>query len=78
MEPYLTERESHVLSLLAFGLTNKEISNKLHISVHTTKAHLESIYDKLDVSNRVQAVVRAVQLDAVSVDEILPNKVVNL
>ena len=56
----LTERECNVLFYLAQGLTNEEISNKLHISVHTVKAHLEAIYEKLGVSNRVQASMKAV------------------
>ena len=59
---YLTEREVAVLKYLALGLTNNEISGKLHISVHTVKAHLEAIYDKLTVSNRVQAVMKAMSL----------------
>lgn len=78
MEPYLTERELSVLSLLPFGMTNKEISNKLHISVHTTKAHLESIYEKLSVCNRVQAVVKAMQYDIININEELNNIIVNI
>ena len=46
---YLTERELNVLFYLASGLTNNEISSVLNISVHTTKAHLESIFEKLGV-----------------------------
>jgi LuxR family maltose regulon positive regulatory protein len=61
----------NVLILLSYGLTNKEISERLHISVHTTKAHLESIYDKLEVTNRLQAVVRAVFIGIIDVNEIL-------
>lgn len=60
MENHLTEREMNVLFYLAQGLTNEEIAEKLHISVHTVKAHLESIYDKLAVTNRVQAAMKAV------------------
>lgn len=60
MENQLTERERSVLLYLAMGLTNEEIAKKLHISVHTVKAHLESIYYKLKVSNRVQAVMKAI------------------
>lgn len=71
MKPILTEREMNVIILLSYGLTNKQISEKLHISVHTTKAHLESIYDKLDVTNRLQAVVRAVYIGIIDINEIL-------
>ena len=72
MEPYLTEREKNVLTLLALGCTNKEISEKLHISIHTTKAHLESIYEKWNVTNRVQAVIKAISLNKIKIQEILP------
>ena len=71
MNNLLTERERTVLHLLAQGSTNKEISSKLHISVHTTKAHLESIYYKFDVVNRLQAVLRAIQLDVLDVKKIV-------
>ena len=74
MKPILTEREMNVLLLLSYGLTNKQISEKLHISVHTTKAHLESIYDKLDVANRLQAVVRAVFIGIIDINEILTKR----
>ena len=65
MKYYLTERERSVLFYLTLGLTNSEISDKLHISVHTVKAHLEAIYEKLEVSNRVQAAMKAVSLHLV-------------
>ena len=65
MENQLTERERSVLLYLAMGLTNEEIAKNLHISVHTVKAHLESIYYKLKVSNRVQAVMKAVVFDLI-------------
>ncbi len=71
MEKYLTEREVSVLFYLTQGLTNDEISNKLHISVHTVKAHLESIYDKLAVSNRVQAAIKAVKLELINIKELV-------
>ena len=55
----LTERELNVIHYLAQGFTNEEIAKKLHISVHTVKAHLEAIYDKLNVTNRVQAAIKS-------------------
>lgn len=64
----------NVLVLLSYGFTNKQISDNLHISVHTTKAHLESIYDKLDVTNRLQAVVRAVFIGLIDVNDILTKR----
>ena len=59
-----TEREREVLFLLLRGLNNKEISKKLFISNHTTKAHVASIYKKLWVSNRVQAAIKSMKLGA--------------
>jgi DNA-binding NarL/FixJ family response regulator len=53
---HLTGRESDVLALLAQGLTNKQIALKLGISEHTVKFHVSSIYSKLGVSNRTEAV----------------------
>ena len=61
IEP-LTERELQVLSLLATGLSNKEIADALVIAVGTAKKHLKNIYDKLDVHSRTQAVARAQDL----------------
>jgi len=58
MKNLLTEREINVIKYLKEGLTNKEIANNLSISIHTVKAHLESIYEKLQVKNRVQAVIK--------------------
>ena len=52
----LTERESEVLALLAKGLANKQIAVSLGISEHTVKFHVSSIYTKLNVTNRTQAV----------------------
>ena len=52
----LTERESEVLALLARGLANKQIAVSLGISEHTVKFHVSSIYAKLNVTNRTEAV----------------------
>jgi DNA-binding NarL/FixJ family response regulator len=51
----LTSREREVLHNLAQGTSNKEISNKLFISVETVKSHIKNIYKKLEVKNRVEA-----------------------
>lgn len=57
-----TQREIEVLNLLFDGLNNREIGLKLNISVHTVKSHLEAIYPKLNVHNRLRAVIKAVDL----------------
>lgn len=69
----LTERELNVLEYLVKGFKNDQISDKLHISVHTTKAHLESIYEKFGVTNRVQAAIKAVALGIVDIRSVIKN-----
>lgn len=49
----LTNREKNICNLIIKGLSNKEIAEELYISVHTVKANLEHIYEKLKISNRV-------------------------
>lgn len=53
----LTEREKEVLELIIQGKSNPQIANELILSIHTVKAHLESIFKKLGVHNKVQAAV---------------------
>jgi len=55
----LTNQESLILSLVAMGLTNPAIENKLHISKNTVKTHIRNIFSKLGVSHRTQAAVWA-------------------
>ncbi len=54
----LTEREKEIYKELSKGKTNKEIATTLFVSVNTVKTHLKSIYRKLNVKNRTQAVKR--------------------
>ncbi|HEX7975360.1 MAG TPA: response regulator transcription factor [Anaerolineales bacterium] len=57
----LTGREVEVLNLLAQGLTNKDIAQSMVLSVRTVEAHLRSIFGKLDVRSRTEAVLWAVR-----------------
>jgi DNA-binding NarL/FixJ family response regulator len=57
--PHLTDRELDVLALLADGCDNAEIAEQLVVSPHTVKTHVSRVLVKLEVSNRVQAAVRA-------------------
>jgi LuxR family maltose regulon positive regulatory protein len=61
VEP-LSPRELEVLALIAEGKTNREIARQLVVALGTVKAHAASIYRKLDVTNRTEAVARARQL----------------
>ncbi|MBN3875691.1 MULTISPECIES: response regulator transcription factor [unclassified Nostoc] len=58
----LTPREIEVLGMLGSGLGNKAIAKHLHISEHTVKFHLSSIFQKLSVSSRTEAVAVGVRL----------------
>jgi NarL family two-component system response regulator LiaR len=62
----LSQRELEVLVLIAEGLTNQEISDRLYIGVSTVKKHINHIYSKLDVTHRAQAVARARALNILS------------
>jgi len=62
-----SEREIEILHLLADGLSNREISSRLSISLDTVKWHNRHIFAKLDVSNRTQAANRAKELGLLAV-----------
>ena len=59
----LSPREQEILELVAAGLTNQEIADKLVISPETVKKHAGTIYGKLGVRSRTEAVARARALD---------------
>jgi ATP/maltotriose-dependent transcriptional regulator MalT len=65
----LTSREVEVLRLLARGLSNKQIAERLVISRKTADSHVEHIYTKLGVSNRARAGLFAVRNGLMSADE---------
>jgi two-component system, NarL family, response regulator LiaR len=68
VEP-VTEREREVLQLVASGLTNRAIGLKLSISDRTVQGHLASIYAKLQVNSRTEAVTRALNLGIIQLPE---------
>lgn len=62
---HLTEREREVLHWLVQGASNEEIAKHLYITVATVKAHLTAIFEKLAVTSRTQAIVKALKLGLV-------------
>lgn len=65
IEP-LSERELEVLGLLVEGLSNREIADRLYLSVGTIKVHTRNIYGKLNVNSRTQAIASATRLNLLS------------
>ena len=61
-QPHLTDREREVLYWLTQGASNQQISQQLYVTVATVKAHLTSVFEKLKVTSRTQAIVAAVKL----------------
>jgi DNA-binding NarL/FixJ family response regulator len=64
--PPLTDREREVLEAIASGATNREIAGTLYLSPHTVKEHSSSLYRKLGVRNRAEAVQKAQRLGLLS------------
>ena len=74
--PALTPREKEIMELVICGYNNPQISEKLSISNHTTKAHLLKIYEKLDAKNRIEATLKYVislENSEQKIDEIIEN-----
>jgi DNA-binding NarL/FixJ family response regulator len=64
--PLLTDREREVLEAIGSGATNREIAGRLYLSPHTVKEHTSSLYRKLQVRNRAEAVQKAQRLGLIS------------
>jgi NarL family two-component system response regulator LiaR len=64
----LSERESEVLKLVTSGMSNKEIAEKLFLSQRTVKAHLTSVFNKLNVASRSEAIVKGLQWGLVTLE----------
>ena len=57
--PELTDREREILTLLAQGYNNAEIAQRLVLSPKTVRNHLSNVFNKLQVADRAQAIIRA-------------------
>jgi two-component system, NarL family, response regulator LiaR len=66
----LSDRESKVLRLVALGMGNKEIADKLSLSERTIKAHLTNTFNKLNVASRSEAIVKGLQWGLVTLENI--------
>ena len=62
----LTDREVQVLALILEGRSSKEVAQSLYLSKRTVDFHLARVYEKLNVTNRVQAIRRATELGLVT------------
>lgn len=68
MNRYLTEREREILVLVAENKSNPQIANLLSISIHTVKAHICSIIEKLSANGRTHAAVKALKMGIIDVE----------
>ena len=60
-EPLLSDRQREILRLIAEGFSNREIASRVYLSENTVKSHVQEIFRKLQVRNRVEAALRATQ-----------------
>ena len=65
----LTEREMEVLRSAAKGLSNRDIARELVLSVRTVQGHLQNVFDKMQVGSRTEAVVQALRLGWLTLDD---------
>jgi len=70
----LTNREKEVAKLIGLGYTNNDIAEKLVISHHTAKAHIASIYKKLNISNRIIVMKKIIDMGLVHIENHSGNK----
>ncbi len=61
----ISQRELEVLVLLAAGRSNKEIAGRLGVSPNTVKTHVASVFDKLSVNRRTEAILRAREIGVI-------------
>jgi NarL family two-component system response regulator LiaR len=70
LEP-LTERELEVLKLAAKGMSNRDIARHLNLSIRTVQAHLSTVFNKMQVGSRTEAVVQALQRGWLTLEDTL-------
>jgi NarL family two-component system response regulator LiaR len=70
MKELLSDREMEMLKLLATGMSNKEIADKLYLSLRTVKAHMSNIFTKMSVASRSEALVEALRKGLITLDDI--------
>lgn len=63
----LTDREKEVLIHIAKGDDNSQIAKYMNVSIHTAKIHIRNIFQKLDVKDRTEAVVKAIRYDLIDI-----------
>jgi len=66
----LTLREIEILRLASRGMSNKELSEKLSVSLRTVKAHLSNIFNKMGCSSRTDAIIKGLKQGYISLDDI--------
>jgi len=66
----LTKRETIILKMAAKGMSNTDIGRELHLSVRTIESHLGSIFNKLGVGSRTEAVIKAMKKGWFTLEEL--------
>jgi NarL family two-component system response regulator LiaR len=66
----LSDREMEMLKLLATGMSNKEIAEKLCLSLRTVKAHMSNIFTKMNVASRSEALVESLKKGLLTLEDI--------
>lgn len=66
----LSERETEILKLVTTGMSNKQIAEKLYLSLRTIKAHMSNIFIKMNVASRSEALIQALKLGLVTLEDV--------
>jgi DNA-binding NarL/FixJ family response regulator len=66
----LSDREMEMLKLLATGMSNKEIADKLYLSLRTVKAHMSNIFTKMTVASRSEALVEGLRTGLITLEDV--------